>query len=111
VVINKKGDVYEKLSEEKVKNMTTLSAVLTLYIPHAGSLKDKRMVAKGVIDKTKRKFNTAVAEVGTQDVHQTLTLGIAVVSGEYTHALNMLDEVIRYIEGNIDAELVSVEKV
>ena len=91
--------------------MTTLSAVLTFFIPHAGSLKDKRMVARGLIDKTKRKFNAAIAEVSTQDVQQTLTLGIAVVSGEYSHATIMLDEIIRYIERSTDADLVSVEKL
>jgi len=90
--------------------MTTLSAKLTLHIHHANSLKDKRTVVRGIIDKTKRKFNVSIAEVDTQDVHQTLTLGIAVVSGEYTHASNMLDEIIRYVESNPDAELISIEK-
>jgi len=91
--------------------MTTLSAKLTLYIPHATSLKDKRMVVRALVDKTKRKFNTAIAEVDTQDVHQTLTLGIAVVSGEHSHAANMLEEIIRYIESNPDAELTRVERL
>jgi len=91
--------------------MTTLSAKLTLYISHANSLKDKRMVVRGLVDKIKRKFNVAIAEVDTQDVHQTLTIGIAVISGEYSHASVMLDEIIRYIEGNPDAELVAVERL
>ena len=69
------------------------------------------MVVRGLVDKTKRKFNVAIAEVDTQDVHQTLTIGIAVVSGEYSHASVMLDEIIRYIEGNPDAELVAVERL
>jgi len=90
--------------------MTTLSAILTLHIHHANSLKEKRTVTRGLIEKTKRKFNTAIAEVDTQDIHQTLTLGIAVISGEHSHAINMLDEVIRYIDNNPDAELISVEK-
>jgi uncharacterized protein YlxP (DUF503 family) len=66
------------------------------------------MVSRSLIEKTKRKFNASVAEVGTQDAHQTLTLGVAVVSGEYTHARDMLDEIIRFMEGNADAELTSV---
>jgi len=91
--------------------LTTLSAKLTFYIPHAGSLKDKRTIARGLIDKTKHKFNVAVAEVDTQDAHQTLTLGVAVVSGEFSHAGNMLEGIIRYMEGITDAELISVEEV
>ena len=90
--------------------MTTLSAKLTFYIPHADSLKDKRTIARGLIDKTKRKYNSAIAEVDTQDVIRTLTLGFAVVSGEFSHAENMLDEIIRFMERNADAELVSIDK-
>jgi len=51
-----------------------------------------------------------VAEVDTQDLHQTLTLGIATVSGKFSHAEKMLDDIIRYMERNTDAELISVEK-
>ena len=88
--------------------MTTLHAMLTFYIPHAQSLKDKRTVARGLIDKTRNKYNASVAEVGTQEAHQTLTLGVAVVSGEYAHARNMLDDIIRFMERVADAELLSV---
>jgi len=87
--------------------MTTLSAKLTFRIPHAQSLKDKRMVVRGVIDKTRHKYNASVAEVGTQDAHQTMTLGVAVVSGEYSHARNMLDDIIRYMERTAEADLTS----
>lgn len=90
--------------------MTTMSAKLTFLIPHAHSLKEKRMTTRSLIDKTRHKYNASVAEVDTQDKHQTLTLGVAVVSGEWVHARNMLDEIIHYIEENADAELVSVEE-
>jgi len=86
------------------------SAKLTFYIPQAASLKDKRQVCRSLIDKTRQRFNASVAEVGTQDVHQTLTVGVAVISGEFSHAQSMLDEVIRYMEGHADAELIGVEK-
>jgi len=89
--------------------MTTISAKLTFYTPHPPSLKDKRMVARAIIDKTRHKFNAAIAEVDTQDTHTTLTIGAAVVSGKYSHARDMLDEVIRFMEENADAELVSVD--
>jgi uncharacterized protein YlxP (DUF503 family) len=88
--------------------MTVLSAELTFHIPGAHSLKDKRMVARSLIDKTRHKFNASVAEVGTQDFHQTLTVGIALVSGDAAHAQNSLDEIIRYMEDHSDAELTGV---
>lgn len=89
--------------------MITLSAKLTLYIPHAASLKDKRQVRRSLIDRIRRRFNASVSEVETQDVHQTLTLGIAVVSGDSAHAQQMLDEIIRFAEENAEAELMAIE--
>ena len=91
--------------------MFTKSAKLTFYIPDAFSLKDKRQVRRSLIDKTRQLFNASVAEVDTQDLHQTLTIGIAVVSGDAAHAQSELDEVIRYMEDHADAELTRVEAV
>ena len=89
--------------------MYTLSAKLTFHIPHAASLKDKRQVRRSLIDKTRQRFNVSIAEVDTQDMHQTLTIGVAVVSGEAAHALRSLDEVIRFMEEHADAELTGIE--
>ncbi|MCL2153476.1 MAG: DUF503 domain-containing protein [Oscillospiraceae bacterium] len=88
--------------------MNTMSAKLTFYIPHAASLKDKRQVCRSIIDKTRQRFNASVAEVDTQDMHQTLTIGIAVVSGDAAHARRSLEEIIRFMENNTDAELSEV---
>ena len=89
--------------------MVTLSAKLTFYIHYAQSLKDKRAARRGLIDKTRNKYNASVAEVDTQETHQVLTLGVAVVSGEHSHAREMLDDIIKFMERNTDAELTSVE--
>ena len=86
--------------------MITLSEKLIFHIPHSQSLKEKRMVARSVMDKAKQRYNASIAEVGTQDSHQVLTIGIAVVSGEHSHARNMMDDIIRFMERNADAELV-----
>ena len=88
--------------------MYSLSAKLTFYIPYAASLKDKRQVCRSLMDKTKKRFNAAIAEVETQDIHQTLTIGIAVVSGDAAHAQNSMEEIIRYMEEHADAELTEV---
>ena len=82
---------------------------LIFYIAHATSLKDKRQVCQSLIDKTRQRSNASVAEQDTQDLHQTLTIGIAIVSGGAAHAQNSLDEIIRYMEGHADAELMEVE--
>lgn len=89
--------------------MHTQTAKLTFHIPHAASLKDKRQVCRSLNDKTRRRFNAAVAEVDTQDLHQTLTVGVAVVSGEFAHARQCLDEIVRFMEEHAEGELVGVE--
>jgi uncharacterized protein YlxP (DUF503 family) len=87
----------------------TLSAELTFYIPQSASLKDKRQVRRSLIEKTRRKFNVSIAEIDTQDVLQTLTVGIAFVSGDAAHSRNSLDEIIRFMEAHADAELIDVQ--
>jgi len=88
--------------------MFVLSAKLIFYIPHAASLKEKRQVCRSIVDKVRQRFNVSIAEVATQDMHQTLTIGIAIVSGDAAHARRSLDEVIRFMEENADAELTEV---
>ena len=90
--------------------MYVLSAKLTFHIPGAGSLKDKRQVRRSLIEKAKQRFNVSISEVDLQDVHQKLVIGIAVVSSEATHAENSLDEIIRFLENNPNAELTEIVK-
>jgi len=91
--------------------MYVLSAKLTFSIPGAGSLKDKRQVRRSLIEKTRQRFNVSISEVEAQDIHQTLVIGIAVVASEMTHAKNSLDEIIRFMENNPNAELISIKEL
>ena len=91
--------------------MFVLGVKLTFYIPYAMSLKEKRQVCRSLIDRTRQKFNVSVAEVDTQDVHRTLTVGVAVVSGDNSHAQHLLDEIVRFMEEHADAELMSAEGI
>ena len=90
--------------------MTTLSAKLTFYIPYSQSLKDKRMVSRSLIDRVRHKYNASISEVDNQDSRQTLSLGVAVISGSAAHAREMLNNITRYMETSTDAELMSVEE-
>jgi len=78
---------------------------LTFYIPQATSLKDKRQIRRSLVDKTRQRFNASVAEVATQDVHQTLTLSVAVVSGDLGCAQRLLDEIVRFMEEHAECSL------
>ena len=89
--------------------MFTASARLTYYIPHSFSLKDKRQVRRSLVDRARHKFNASIAEVGTQDVQQTLTIGVSVVSGSAAHAQAYLEDIVRHMRDHADAELTSTE--
>jgi uncharacterized protein len=70
---------------------------IELHIPGARSLKDKRMVVRGVKDRIK-KFNIAVAEVEHHDLWQRCGLGIVTVSTDEKHADQELAAVVNEIE-------------
>lgn len=84
------------------------SAKIKLYANWVHSLKEKRMIVKSTIARTKNKFNVSIAEVESQDYHQSITLGIACVSNDTRHANSVINEVIDYIENTTEA---LVEKV
>ena len=67
------------------------------------SLKDKRMIVKSIIEKTRHKFNVSVAEVENQDMHKSIVIGFACVTNEVSHANSIIDTVINFIEKNTDA--------
>lgn len=67
------------------------------------------MAARSLIDKARHRFNASIAEVNTQELHQTLTVGVAVVSGNAAHAQAMLEEIVREMEETADAELLSAQ--
>lgn len=68
-----------------------------LFIPHAQSLKDKRMVLRSIKDRLK-KFNVAVAEVEHQDVWQRAGLGVVAISNATEHVDRELAAVADEIE-------------
>jgi uncharacterized protein len=83
---------------------------LKLYAPWVSSLKEKRMVVKSIVAKTKNKFNVSIAEVDEQDTHQTIILGIACVAGTVSQSDSILDHVITFIESSSEAAILHIER-
>lgn len=79
-----------------------------LFLPGATSLKEKRRILKGMLEKIRSRFNVSVAEVGRQDAWQFSVLGVACVSNESGHAYQVLAAVSRFIEDLRQAEVVGV---
>jgi uncharacterized protein YlxP (DUF503 family) len=68
---------------------------LTLYIPGASSLKDKRQVLRKVTDRLRSRFNVSVAEVGDNDIWQRAVVGISAVSNDHSFVNEVLDKCVR----------------
>jgi len=81
-------------------------ALFELHIPHAQSLKEKRMVVKSLRDKIRNRFEVSVAEVAMQDLHQRARLAASVVSGDGPSIEKVLCSIERFVESNEEATLV-----
>jgi uncharacterized protein len=69
-----------------------------LRFPENGSLKEKRMVLRRLLERLKQRFNVSVAEVDHQDLWQRATLAVATVNtsgreadSTLAHALDLID--------------------
>lgn len=83
---------------------------ITLHLPMAFSLKDKRRVVKSVIARVQNEFNVSIAEVDAQDVWKEAVLGVACVSTSQKYAHGQLEAVVHFIEAQRpDAPLVKYE--
>jgi uncharacterized protein len=89
--------------------MTVGVARITLILHDNHSLKEKRRVLKSLIEKSRHRFNVAVAEVADQDLHQRATVGIAVVGSDARVLNSLLDRIIEYLDSLQLADMVSQE--
>jgi hypothetical protein len=74
------------------------SCCITLHLPAARSLKEKRQTVKSLIARVRNDFNVSIAEVDAQDTWQRAVLGVACVSTSQRHAHSQLETVVRFIE-------------
>lgn len=78
------------------------------YAPYVHSLKEKRMIVKSITGKVKNKFNVSVGEVGQQDTHQTIMIGVATIAESTGQCDSILDHIIDFVEDNCEAEMMEV---
>lgn len=90
-------------------NIKILVLKIKLYAPWVHSLKEKRMVVKSILGKLQNKFHVSVAEVESQDVHQTIVLAIAAIVAHQAQADSMEEEILRFTEMNTEAEIIGCE--
>jgi uncharacterized protein YlxP (DUF503 family) len=71
---------------------------LDIHIPHAQSLKDKRMVVRSVKDRLRSKFNVSVAEVDHQDLWQRAQISVVTVGSDEGYLNQMLRHALEEAE-------------
>lgn len=72
-------------------------------LPGNASLKGKRSIVRRIVDRTRAKFNVAVAEVADMDAHRRAVIGLAVVSNDARHANSMLDRISAFMTSLTEA--------
>jgi uncharacterized protein YlxP (DUF503 family) len=70
---------------------------LRIHIPGSLSLKDKRQVIKSIMERTRNRFNVAVAEIDDQDLWQKAVIGVVCIANEKKFINQMLDKVLNFV--------------
>jgi uncharacterized protein len=74
------------------------------------SLKQKRSLIRPVVAELQRKFSVSAAETGSRDLYRRAGIGVAVVSGDRGHAVDVLDAAERLVAAHPELELLSVHR-
>jgi uncharacterized protein len=78
---------------------------LRFFLHGNDSLKGKRKVIRAIKDRLKNKFNVSVAEVGDQDVWQSIHLGIAAVNSDAQYLDGLFKQLVHFVDNMHLAEM------
>ena len=79
---------------------------IKFYLHGNNSLKGKRRVVRAIKDRLKNDFNVSVAEVGDQDVWQSLHIGISAIGSNRPYMDGLISKVLDAIDTMNLAEMV-----
>lgn len=71
---------------------------LRLDLPGVHSLKEKRRIVKGLLQRTRQRFELSAAEVAYQDTWQSAGLGFALIGNDTATIQSRLNRLLDYIE-------------
>lgn len=78
-------------------------------MPENESLKDKRRQLKGLMERVRHRFNVCIAEVDEVEIWRRAVLGICCVAGSYSHARQVLQNVVDWIDRETHGQLTHYE--
>lgn len=74
------------------------------------SLKEKRSTVRPVIAELVRRFAVSAAETGSRDLHRRAGIGVALVSADRAHVVEVLDAAERLVAARPEFELLSAHR-
>ncbi len=74
------------------------------------SLKEKRMVLRRIKDRTRQRFNVAIAEVGPSDAWQRAQIAFAVVANDRRFVEGLVEKIVGFVEGMAVAKLIGDDR-
>jgi uncharacterized protein YlxP (DUF503 family) len=84
--------------------------VMTLHIPCAASLKDKRKQIKSLRERLQAKFNASVAEIDAHDEWQSAVIGITMISNDRRYLEAQYSAIEQLVMDYRDIELVNMRR-
>jgi uncharacterized protein YlxP (DUF503 family) len=82
-------------------------SIFEVHIPGSQSLKHKRRLVKGLIDRVFHRFRVSIAESDYHDRHQRAEITVAVVSRDDNEARRVLDRIRELVEQQGEWQLTS----
>jgi uncharacterized protein len=95
---------------EKGVLLFTGTLIADLLLGDVHSLKGKRAVVRPIVAELRRRFAVAAAEVGDQDVHRRVQVGVATVAGDAGQVTDVLDACERLLAGRPEVTLLSTHR-
>lgn len=81
-----------------------------LLLGDVRSLKQKRSIIRPVIAELHRRFAVSAAETGSQDLYRRAGIGVAVVSADRGHVVDVLDAAERLVASRPEMDLLSAHR-
>ncbi|MDA8016470.1 MAG: DUF503 domain-containing protein [Thermoanaerobaculia bacterium] len=68
-------------------------SIFELHLPHSRSLKQKRKVVRGMVDRIHKRFKVSIAETDHHDLHQRAEIGLCLIAQNESEAWRLLDSI------------------
>jgi len=83
--------------------------VVELLLPGSRSLKDKRVLIKGIKDRLRARFNLSLAEVDFQNLWQRAKIGMVSIASSKDVLHTTINKAIEIIESNTQCEIIDCQ--